>query len=390
MKKFLLLAFCSLPFFANAQACPPHHFKKVKNLIPNPGFEEKTKTPPDAGEWNVCNSWSNSNEQPSLNWPYGSPDYLHTSAETPMVKLPATTFGYVEAHKGDAIMGLIGYHSSTEEFREYLSCDLTEPMKIGARYKISFWITNGEKDRYGDLGCDHMGAKLSTNRIKQKQHEPLEIKPTVEIEETFFSEDWEQFTFEIVADSAYSHFIFGNFYTDKNTKQTKNRHNSSKTSAYYFIDDLEVVCTDEPIVNEVVLTQPDTNVMVEFVPVNTLILIDPFTLINIPNEDIPVIVEGANDSVFVAQNNDWAFVNEPLIKNDSLNVTVYPNPASSEFFISCSETYTYTIYDAAGKVLFSGTNMNTAINVQNLAVGPYILKIVTLKGIVTRIVQVVR
>lgn len=383
MKKYLLLSLCLLSSLIKGQ-----------NLIPNPGFEEHDTTANLNSQWNICTSWSNANNHPYLTYPYGSPDYLNTVHKTQNMHLPNSIFGYVNPHTGNAIMGLCGFHSS-EEFREYISCKLTQPMKVGTRYKISFWITNGEKNRYGDAGCNHMGAKLSVNQLKQDKHEALKIDPTVEIKEVFFSESWKQFSFDFIADSAYANFIFGNFYSDENTKRSKTDSNSFKKSVYYFIDDISII-SDEPlaIIYSVPPNDSDMTASIKFI---SPLIIDEENIDTNQNTNQILIYSTTINQIPTIENDTTVIPEQPNFTNinlvnvtDSINVKVYPNPATNQVFISCDENFIYYMFGSDGKLLFTGRKNNEVINVSQLAVGSYLLKIVTEKFIVTRIVQVVR
>ena len=419
MKNILLLSICVLSVTVNAQ-----------NLIPNSSFEKNNDDPANAGDWNVCKGWSNSNMHPHLQYPYGSPDYLNVNGQG-SAKLPASTFGYVQPHTGKAIMGMLGFHGS-ECFREYLACKLLRPMKVGNKYKISFWITNGEKDRYGNLGCDNMGVKLSMKPIRQKDHEALGVVPTVKIEKTFFSEKWEQFTFEFVADSAYTNFIFGNFYGDEKTTRTE-QEEGYNGSAYYFVDDFEIVGEneeeltineDEEIIADTAITEDLTiepiveqEVVQEIV--QEILLTDPFPTDNLPNEIILLEndIENLEQLLYVIPNSFEEYTideeeiedseaseeeetavdtstlpifEEKIIEIAELDVTVFPNPTSSYFNIRCDGFISYSLFSPDGKLLFTGDNINETVNVSTLPVGTYLARIITTSGVATKRIEVIR
>lgn len=61
----------------------------------------------------------------------------------------------------------------------------------------------------------------------------------------------------------------------------------------------------------------------------------------------------------------------------SMNVSMYPNPASSTVMIKAEGTYDFTIVDLAGNVVLSNTSNNGAIklNINNLSSGAYLVQI---------------
>lgn len=61
----------------------------------------------------------------------------------------------------------------------------------------------------------------------------------------------------------------------------------------------------------------------------------------------------------------------------SMNISMYPNPASSTVMIKAEGTYNYSIVDLTGNVLLSENNVNGAIqlDISNLSSGAYLVKI---------------
>ena len=77
------------------------------------------------------------------------------------------------------------------------------------------------------------------------------------------------------------------------------------------------------------------------------------------------------------------------IQNKSISsniVDVYPNPASETLTITNANKSDISIYNLLGEVVLTTkcSNANATINVSGLAMGTYILKVVTAKGVVTK------
>ena len=206
--------------------------------MPNGSFETYTTLPNGYGQWFKCIGWSNLNGYLGFAWPYASPDYLHTLG-TGGSGLPNSTFGTVIPYSGNAIMGFVGIHGGSSNFREYVSVQLSSPMVVGAQYDISFYITNGSSNHYAGHSCNHIGLRLSTLPLIQNTHEPLGVAPHYEIPGQLWSLTWMPVTYTFTADSAYTHLTIGNFYNDLNT--TSVSQVSGSNAAYYFIDDVEVI-----------------------------------------------------------------------------------------------------------------------------------------------------
>ncbi|MEZ5014466.1 MAG: hypothetical protein R2794_09255 [Chitinophagales bacterium] len=212
---------------------------RAQNIVPNYSFESYFTLPTGYGNWFDCQDWDNVNGYLGFAWPWASPDYLHDLGGAG-VNLPFTTFGTVDPHEGQAIMGFIAYLSYEPNFREYLSVAFTEPMVPGVSYAISFWITNGESAWYARGGVDKVGIRFSEGPLSQLDHEPIGGAPDVFIPDIFWNDAWELITFSFVADAPYDRLTLGNFYTDAATNYAAFAPSGSD-GAYYFIDEVTVI-----------------------------------------------------------------------------------------------------------------------------------------------------
>lgn len=208
------------------------------NLVPNNSFETNSAIPTGYGQWYDCTTWNDVNNYPLFAWPYASPDYMHTSATSLSgVHLPTTTFGTINAHTGNAVMGLAMWLASTANFREYIAIQLSAPMTIGTAYEISFYISNGTNN-YNGSSCDHIGVDLSTTPLTQVDHEPINITPECDYVNQLWSTGWTQVSFQYTPSSAFQYITIGHFKDDANTAHTY--HGPGADGAYYFIDDVVV------------------------------------------------------------------------------------------------------------------------------------------------------
>ena len=77
------------------------------------------------------------------------------------------------------------------------------------------------------------------------------------------------------------------------------------------------------------------------------------------------------------------------LTNNTLNeqkqdMEVYPNPVKNVLYIKSTETMTYKIYDAGGRLVNEGQTLNSRIDCSSLVKGLYILKLNGTKGTVTK------
>ncbi|MDX2361232.1 MAG: hypothetical protein QNK23_10525 [Crocinitomicaceae bacterium] len=224
----MFLSLTSVFFTVNAQ-----------NLVPNGSFEDYTSLPISSGDWPLCVGWNNVNMNLG-NWPYATPDYLHTSGIGD-AKLPNCKWADVNAQDGDAIMGLYSKHSSQLNSRDYIATQLTSPLVVGTTYTISFWLTSGSGNYYYGSSSENFGVQLTSAPLTQVQHENAGGTPQAIVPGSPWHTGWVFYSFSYVATSAYQYVTVGNFYTDAVTSTTVHYSGANYSGgSYYFVDDLIV------------------------------------------------------------------------------------------------------------------------------------------------------
>jgi hypothetical protein len=206
-----------------------------QNLITNGGFESYTQLPSSTGQYYRCNGWSNCNGE-------GSPDYFHING-TGLVKLPNTFASTINPQEGSAVMGMGLYHSSTPNFREYLTTTLANPLVIGQNYQLSFYISNGMAPIiYGGLATDHFSVALSTYSLVQNDsyHSITSVTPQYTYNGFLYSNDWQLVTYLFVADQAYQYITFGSFVADSGQLLQQFDTATNTAIAYYYIDNVNL------------------------------------------------------------------------------------------------------------------------------------------------------
>jgi hypothetical protein len=179
--RFLFFALLAIGFHAQAQ-----------NLVPNGGFEDYTELPTGLAQWNRVVGWNNITGDTACQ----TPDYFHTDADsTSGVQLPNTQYGDVELPEGFGAMGLLTYMTSSPDYREYISAQLTQPMVVGGIYELKFSATLGHNPFHGGAS-NNLGAALTVGPLDQRcisgASSVVPFAPVQEITSVAQDFDWEQ------------------------------------------------------------------------------------------------------------------------------------------------------------------------------------------------------
>ena len=224
MNKVLISLFLFLSLKANAQ-----------NLVLNPSFEDTISC---TGTYAMpCKYWY---------WAtYGSPDYFSEQPDfNCVVQAPQSTVGYQYARTGIAYVGLATFASAPFfNYREYVGGILSDTLKQGHQYCISFYVSLADLSKYA---VDGVGLYLSVDSaVDYSIDTNLPFVPQIEnpsgniIYDTL---NWVQISGTYIANGGEKYLTIGNFKDDANTMIDST--SSTANSAYYFIDDVSVIdCT---------------------------------------------------------------------------------------------------------------------------------------------------
>ena len=232
MKKRLVILISLVVFKSNAQ-----------NLVLNPSFEN---TIPcwifiNLGTWQMqCTNWYSASG--------GSPDYFSETYDQMCYALPVpqSTAGYQYARTGIAYVGLAPFFTTTLPTlnrREYIGGILSDTLKHGHKYCVSFYVSVADEMKYV---VDGMGIYLSADSaVDYTINTNLPFIPQIEnpagniIYDTL---NWVQISGTYIANGGEKYLTIGNFKDDAHTAIDST--SSTGNSAYYFIDDVSVIdCT---------------------------------------------------------------------------------------------------------------------------------------------------
>lgn len=196
----------------------------AQNLVSNPSFESYNRRPAamlDEGlEFTrAVPSWVSPNR--------ASTDFITPRFRSSKVQL-------VEPHSGQNMVGSVvqGAH-----WAEYISVNLKEPLEIGKKYYVEFWINAPQfynKNATGTpLFNDHFGL-LFDKRLYFTNTKIIEAKPQIiaQPETRLQANLWQKINGSFTANQAGTHLYIGQF-LDKNNP-------TNIIEAYYFLDDIFV------------------------------------------------------------------------------------------------------------------------------------------------------
>jgi Outer membrane protein and related peptidoglycan-associated (lipo)proteins len=218
------------------------HLSDAQNLVPNPGFEEFTKCPSsfsvsplDFGAMH----WTSPNN--------GTPDYYNRCSLGDM-HVPKNWAGVSNTHSGAGYAGIYVWSSGPSVYREYVQCQLMEPLKKDITYKVSFYYRISS---YSVYAIDRVGILLTDSLMSSKGDGRITTPPTYQQVKTLeeLTNGWQILSFDWKAKGGEKVVIIGNFATDEDTRSLKIDFRIGKSwmlrsSCYYYIDDVTVEAYD--------------------------------------------------------------------------------------------------------------------------------------------------
>jgi len=191
---------------------------KAQNLVLNPSFEDTI----------TCSSWPGFPQMPCSNWfrpTNGSPDYfneLYHSLACPSSPVPANPIGYQYAKTGIAYTGFATYVAPFilgPNGREYIEGILTDTLKGGHSYCVSFYVVASDKCKYL---TDAIGAYISVDSLYNynmdtalSNYTPQVTNPVGNILSDTLN--WTLISGTYIAQGGEKYITIGNFYDNSNT-----------------------------------------------------------------------------------------------------------------------------------------------------------------------------
>ena len=269
----------------------------AQNLVPNPSFEELTRCPhsfsTDKKDF-VVPGW----ESPTN----GTPDHFH-GCSWGEADVPFNWAGSANAHTGKGYAGMYLWNKRDDDksYREYIQCELAEPLVKDERYLLEFYFKLASHAVYTS---SRIGMALSPNRLSYDHDQTIELKPALSIARdsavTETTGGWEHAVAEYTALGGERYVIIGNFFSNKDTKSTRLPYRIGKntmltTSAYYFVDDVVVKPLDslkQKIVPAISKFQRDTiELNTDYILKNIQFEFDSYVLLRSSFVELDKVVE---------------------------------------------------------------------------------------------------
>jgi OmpA-OmpF porin, OOP family len=314
-----------------------------QNLVLNPSFEQYNNLP--------CFSTNDLQDFRFRvdHWTLptgGTSDILSTLVDTICSMYALSTnnlLGPQNPRTGNVMGGIITYNdynigsqTALTGYREYLEVGLTEPLVVGERYYVEFWVSRAENQFFAS---NNIGAYLSDTFVSIQtinnsvNYGVLPIIPQVnETNLILDSVGWHKVSGSFVAQSPAQFIVIGNFFTNQNTTTSITTQFDTTSCcleayrrAYYFIDDVSV-------------TLDNNN---------------------------PTSIENYN-------------VN-------SYGIELYPNPVLNELVINTEiDIKQIEIYDFNGKLLMTIYGKTRNIDMSDLTIGVYLIKLKTSESVIIK------
>jgi len=267
-----------------------------QNLVPNPGFEELTRCPQsfsaDKKDFIVPGWGSPTN---------GSPDHFH-GCGFGEADVPFNWAGTANAHSGKAYAGIFVWSNEGEKnYREYLQCELAEPLQKDVQYVLEFYYRLASNSVYA---VNRFGFALAESPINVSHDKVLEVAPIISIvhDSSVIKTTglWERAKQIYLAKGGERFVIIGNFFDNRSTKSKRLPYKIGKNtmftnSAYYLVDDVSVKKVDSlkqkavPVVAEFKRDKIELNI--DYILKNIQFEFDTYVLLRSSFVELDKVVE---------------------------------------------------------------------------------------------------
>lgn len=263
-----------------------------QNLVPNPSFEELIRCP------HSFSTTRNDFMVPGWTSPTkGTPDLFH-ACSWGEADVPYNWAGSSNAKTGKGYAGIYVWMSTGSNYREYIQCEMAEPLMANVRYRISFFFKLASNSVYT---INRMGLALTTEKIEFNHDRVIDLVPTLSVEKDtaldMATGSWEEALLEYTATGGERYLTIGNFFNDKLTKHARLSHrigNNSMlaTSAYYYVDDVSVTPLDPlPVVSSSQQFQSENiELNKDYILKNIQFEFDSYTLLKSSHPELDQIV----------------------------------------------------------------------------------------------------
>jgi gliding motility-associated-like protein len=205
-----------------------------QNIVPNPSFEDTNYCPFFLGDLTPIVEWES----------FGNtPDCFHTCSSSTIQVPNNSGFGYQYPRSGNSMVGIITYVWEQDpgwpNYREYIGAQLLEPLEIGEKYYISFYINcAGYIPNNQHIGSNKTGVRFYEN-LPSTNIQPNNFSHVYSDSIITDTVNWYKIQGSIIADNSYQYIVIGNFFNHLQTDTIIFGGDPfGGSSAYYYIDDV--------------------------------------------------------------------------------------------------------------------------------------------------------
>lgn len=210
------------------------------NLVPNPSFEQFSTCP--QGNFTELDFWFNPSN--------GTPDYYNSCSSEPLNPFSVPTHStYFTKYplSGNAYIALYLFNtiSTDRSLLEYASAKLSYPLSKDKKYFIQFYTSPRDSIAGISVPCfiDKIGMSLSKEDPSEQTlpNQPIKRQKYIGNEGKILDriDQWTRISGCIDGDGE-KYLTIGNFFTDAETKVSKDCAKYFPNSAYYYIEDVGV------------------------------------------------------------------------------------------------------------------------------------------------------
>ncbi len=212
------------------------------NLVDNGGFESNNGKIKKLGQIDLAEPWMSPTAVRA--------DVFLSDAKDPLIGTAANAYGKEAPKEGENYAGIMAFSYGNKESRSYLATKLTQPLKKGMKYCVSFYVSLAEVSKYSS---NQIGAMLTSKEYKTDGKTPL-----IETETSVLHPDnkvmnqmynWEKVCATFTAEGNEKFITIGNFMKDSDVKYVANKKpkdvKAQRPGSYYYIDDVQVILVDD-------------------------------------------------------------------------------------------------------------------------------------------------
>ncbi|MEM7373361.1 MAG: gliding motility-associated C-terminal domain-containing protein [Bacteroidota bacterium] len=224
-----------------------------QNLVPNPQFDSFILCPAIRGEIGAAVPWYSPNTKTT--------DFAHECSPNGFTSIPANNWGTEYPAAGKGYAGIRTWIDpiivdGEGNYREYLAVGLTDSLKKGESYFVSFKVSVGDSARYVS---DDIGLFFSPDSIPALDVLPYTAhvsNPDGQI--IYTTNGWHRISGQYVAQGGEQHLVIGCFLGDDEITLAPRTIEFGTETTYFYIDEV-IVEPCGPKFPEQILLTPDTS-----------------------------------------------------------------------------------------------------------------------------------